>query len=396
MRTSHTLSDSVTWEAATLSEPTTLLLVQSDPVIVDGNRRAILSKTLSGILAFCDRWPGDVVVSAPTVRARPSESLPLHVWLDQDDALFAILTGMAPEEAAKRCSPAVVLALHSAANYALLDAYARRTVFTFENGARQRLRIEMLQASASLSRARILVGHGRRLRAFRRSLRAAGGAQCNGYAAWDAAAGAARSAVLFFDHRVTERELRRAPDPRPASAGALRLGFSGRHIAIKGPHDALDVVAALRADGADVEMTMFGDGPLRGELQRRGVDGVTFTGDLDFETAWMPTVRRNIDLMVLPYPQGDPAGTYLESFALGVPVLGYANDAFAPLARKHEVGWAVPVGHSAELIAEGRRLLSAAEDIRARSENALDFARRHSMEHEFDVRVEHLRTVAQM
>lgn len=100
--------------------------------------------------------------------------------------------------------------------------------------------------------------------------------------------------------------------------------------------------------------------------------------------------------MVLPYPQGDPAGTYLESFALGVPVLGYDNDAFGPLVRNHDVGWTVPVGDTASLIAECRRLLQARTEIGTRSENALDFARRHSMEHEFEVRVNHLRAIAQV
>lgn len=316
--------------------------------------------------------------------------------VDQEDIPFSLLLDLAPAQAAKRCSPAVVLALHSPANYSLLAQNARRTVFTLENGPRQRLRIEMLQSSGVVSRARILAGHGRRLPAFWRSLRAAGGVQCNGYAAWEIAGESTHSSVLFFDHRVSAEELGADAVPRPLEPGTLRLGFSGRHIAIKGPHDALDVVAALRAEGADVELTVFGDGTLRGELEARDVDGVTFTGDLEFKTSWIPRVRRSIDIMVLPYPQGDPAGTYLESFALGVPVLGYDNDAFAPLVRNHDVGWTVPVGDTASLIAECRRLLQAHTDIRTRSENALDFARRHSMEHEFDVRVDHLRTIAQV
>lgn len=381
---------------APLSERSTLLLVQADPILVDGQRCAIVSKTLSGILAFCDRWPGEVVVSASVQRLKLSEALPLHVTVDQQSLPFSILMDLAPAEAAKRCSPAVVLALHSPANYSLLGRYARRTVFTLENGLRQRLRIEMLQSTGAVSRARILAGHSRRLPAFRRSLRAAGGVQCNGYAAWDVAGGAARSAVLFFDHRVSAAELGHDSVPRPFEPGTLRLGFSGRHIEIKGPHDALDVVAALRAEGAEVEMTVFGDGTLREELEARNIDRVTFTGDLEFETDWMPRVRRSIDIMVLPYPQGDPAGTYLESFALGVPVLGYDNDAFGPLVRNHDVGWTVPVGDTASLIAECRRLLQARTEIGTRSENALDFARRHSMEHEFEVRVNHLRAIAQV
>lgn len=373
-----------------------LLLVQADPVLEVDDRRVIMSKSLSGILAFCERWPGEVVVSAPIRRVEAARSSALHADVDASGLPFTMLTGLTPMDAARHCSSDVVLALHSPQNYPLLEWNADRTVFTFENGARQRLRIETMQAAGTFSRARILVGQARRLRGFRRSLRSAVGLQCNGYAAWGAARGLARSAVLFFDHRITEEELRVAPGPRPVAPGALRLGFSGRHIAIKGPHDALDLVSALRAEGADVEMTMFGDGPLRSELEARAVDAVRIIGDVDFEADWLPTVRRDIDLMVLPYPQGDPAGTYMESFALGVPVLGYANDAFAPLVQRHGVGWSVPVRDSERLIGEGRRLLGAPEDVAEKAAGALAFARRHPMDHEFDIRTSHLRTVAQV
>lgn len=371
--------------------------MQADPVLEVDGRRVIMSKSLSGILAFCERWPGEVVVSAPIRRAEAVGSA-LHADVDETGLPFTMLTDLAPVDAARRCSPAVVLALHSPQNYPLLEWDADRTVFTFENSARQRLRIELMQAAETISRARILVGQARprRLRGFRRSLRSAAGLQCNGYAAWGAVHGLARSAVLFFDHRITEEELRVASGPRPVAPGALRLGFSGRHIAIKGPHDALDLIAALREEGADVEMTVFGDGPLRSELEARAVDAVRFVGDVDFEAEWLPTVRQEIDLMVLPYPQGDPAGTYMESFALGVPVLGYSNDAFAPLVQRHGVGWSVPVRDTERLIDEGRRLLGAPEDVAEKAAGALAFARRHSMDHEFDIRTSHLRTVAQL
>lgn len=379
-----------------MSDSPVLLLVQADPILDDGDRRAIMSKTLSGILAYCERWPGAVVVSAPIRRVGRGEIGALHADVDKPDLPFTVLTGLAPEAAARHCSPSVVLALHSPQNYALLDWDAARTVFTFENGARQRLRIETMQASGTVSRARILVGHARRFRGFHRSLRMAAGVQCNGYAAWEAAQGIARSGVLFFDHRISEQVMRDGSGTRPAIPGSLRLGFSGRHIPIKGPHDALDMLAALREEGADVSMTVFGDGPLRRELEARAVDRASFTGDIDFEAEWVPRVRRSIDLMVLPYPQGDPAGTYMESFALGVPVLGYDNDAYAPLVRRHGVGWSVPVRDTKGLIEEGRRLLSAPGEVGNRASGALAFARRHSMEHEFDIRVQHLREVAQI
>ena len=374
-----------------------LLLVQADPVFEDGDGRwAIAAKTLSGVREFARRWPGEVVVSAPVRRSESLEAIPLHEIVERHDLPFGIVSYADPVVAAKAVAPAVALALHTPRNYPLLAWDAARTVFTLENDARQRLRIESMQDATVQGRARIAVGHARRFPEFRRSLRRAAGLQCNGYAAWESVRRLATPSILFFDHRITESDLRVVPHDRPLRRGALKLGFSGRHIPIKGPGYAIDLVEALRAEGVEVEMTVFGDGALRSALEAEAGEGVRFTGDLPFAEEWVPEVRDDIDVMVLPYPQGDPAGTYIEAFALGVPVLGFANDAFRPLVERHDVGWAVPVGDRRGLLAQARDLYAGADEVRRKSMSASSFAKEHSMENEFGVRVAHLRDIAQV
>ncbi|MGO1354268.1 MULTISPECIES: glycosyltransferase [Brachybacterium] len=376
-----------------MSEEPVLLLVLSDPVGVDGRTRWFDRKTISGLRMFAQGWPGRIVVSAPSSSGGGTA---LGEAVPSDELEFDLLLDRAPSDAAALVDPAVVLALHAPANYALSAWDPTRTVFTLENGLRQRLRVELLQARSALSRARITAGIVRRAPAFHRSIRRAAGVQCNGYASWSAHRHLSRSPMLFFDHRVPGEVIAASRAVEPSTEAPIRLGFSGRHIPIKGPHHAVRLVAELRARGLDATMTMYGDGALRPEIERAAGPGVTLAGALPFAEEWIPSVRENVDLMVLPYPQADPAGTYLESFALGVPVLGFAHEAFSPFARDHGAGWEVPVGDTAALADTVQELGATPQMLTAAGTNALDFMRCHASEDEFAARVAHLRDVAQV
>lgn len=370
-----------------------LLLVQSDPIGVDGEDRWIDRKTLSGLRAFVEEWPGRVVVSAPSM---PGTAGVLHERVPAHELAFDLILDTEPRAAANSVDPAVVLALHSPANYALIDWDPMRVVYTVENGLRQRLRVELIQSRGVISRARIVAGLARRMPAFRGAIRKAGGIQCNGYASWEAHRHLNRAPLLFFDHRVPAHEIERSRPVEPSPTGPLRLGYSGRHIPIKGPQYAVALIDVLRSRGVESTLTVYGDGEMRSVLEQSAGEEVAFLGALPFQDEWIPSVRDGIDLMVLPYPQADPAGTYLETFALGVPVLGFAHEAFSPFAEDHGAGWQVEIGRvdaladTVEMLSANRRLLTGA------GRSALDFMGTHSAEAEFTSRVEHLRRVAQV
>ena len=297
---------------------------------------------------FAQGWPGRIVVSAPSSSGGGTA---LGEAVPSDQLEFDLLLDRAPSDAAALVDPAVVLALHAPANYAL-SAWdpTMRTVFTLENGLRQRLRVELLQARSALSRARITAGIVRRAPAFHRSIRRAAGVQCNGYASWSAHRHLSRSPMLFFDHRVPGEVIAASRAVEPSTEAPIRLGFSGRHIPIKwtaSRRTAGRGTACSRPRRHDDHVRRRR--PPAGDRARRGTRrhprrSPAFRGGMD-----PPSVRDNVDLMVLPYPQADPAGTYLESFALGVPVLGFAHEAFSPFARDHGAGWEVPVGDTAAL-----------------------------------------------
>jgi len=206
------------------------------------------------------------------------------------------------------------------------------------------------------------------------------------------------SAHLYFDTRVGSHSLA-TPEHQQWRAERLRgkrqlhLAFSGRLLRMKGAHHLVPIVHGLRRRGVDFRMTICGDGPLaepiaRG-IERLGLSAcVTWAGTLDFEHELLPMMREDVDLFVVPHVQGDPSCTYLETLACGVPIVGYANEAWSGLLNRAAVGWKSPIGKPdklAELIARLDR-----EEIVRRSAEALAFASKHSFDRTFSGRVNHL------
>jgi glycosyltransferase involved in cell wall biosynthesis len=163
-------------------------------------------------------------------------------------------------------------------------------------------------------------------------------------------------------------------------------------IPIKGPGYAVEVHRRLRAAGTDVSLAMFGDGELRTRLEQEAPE-VRFHGSLDFATEWCPTVASSVDLMVLPHLQSDPAGTYLESAGMGVPVIGFDNVALDHLVEVAGLGWTSPP-RRADLLARRIEQLMATPDELLRAGNAgREFMTDHCFEKDFDARVQHLHDV---
>jgi colanic acid/amylovoran biosynthesis glycosyltransferase len=232
-------------------------------------------------------------------------------------------------------------------------------------------------------------------------LRRAHGVQCNGLPSYRAYARLNRAPLLYFDTRVNtanligEGELL-AANRRRAQRQPLHLVFFGRLIPAKGADHLLDVALALRKRQVPFRMTICGDGPLKAGLEQRILaaglgDVVELPGVLDFARELLPFLKRAADLFVCCHRQGDPSCSYLEAFACGVPVVGYANEALAGLVDTTQAGASSPLDRSAALarliarVDEDRGLLSMWA-YRARA-----FAAEHTMERTFEARIAHLR-----
>jgi colanic acid/amylovoran biosynthesis glycosyltransferase len=243
----------------------------------------------------------------------------------------------------------------------------------------------------------------------RRAIQAARGLQANGTPTYEDYKDLSRNAMLYFDSRTTRDLLvseevmaRRIAELR--KGGALRLAFSGRLAALKGADHLPRVGAELRKMGVAFTMDICGAGELAegvaAESKRLGVsDAVRMRGVLDYRTGLVPFISSSVDLFVCCHRQGDPSCTYLETFACGVPIVGYDNDALAGLTRvtaARACCWATPLNDVGELARAIRDLNADREKIAAAGVNARAFAAENLAEPTFQRRAEHLKACARV
>jgi colanic acid/amylovoran biosynthesis glycosyltransferase len=231
----------------------------------------------------------------------------------------------------------------------------------------------------------------------------ADGVQCNGTPTYESYRKLSPHALLYFDTRVSADMLVTGGALRERlaqlrSGGTLRLLYSGRLVAAKGVGHLIDLAKALRDRKVDFHLHICGDGDLKPWLDSQVASAqlsrnVTLDGTLDFQRQLLPFVKSGIDLFVCCHPQGDPSCTYLETMSCGVPIAGYANEAFEGVVKHSGCGWTVPVNRP-DLLAERIALLSRMpESIAAMSLGSLAFATKHTFDRTFARRVEHLRAL---
>lgn len=297
-----------------------------------------------------------------------------------------------------------------APDYRLVDlpAYLRARgvpyVLCTEYTLRTRLQIVRAEAKDPLRAARrALWEAGQELRTIR-NLRHVAAVQCNGTPTFEAYRSFVDDALLYFDGRA-EASVMPSPDEVRARAGAradssMTLVYSGRLHAMKGVRDLPEVASALARRHVDFELHVFGDGPLgpalRARVRELGLERkVIFRGVADFSRELVPWVRENADLFVCCHAQGDPSCTYLETFACGVPIVGYANEAFDGLLRKvPRGGLAVPVHDPEALAGAVESYCRNRAMLVEHSLEALAFASEHLFERTFARRVHQLERVA--
>jgi glycosyltransferase involved in cell wall biosynthesis len=238
-----------------------------------------------------------------------------------------------------------------------------------------------------------------------RQIRLAAGVQCNGLPCYTRYAPLNESPLLYFDSRIRQQDLATEAEilesnGRRRRGQPLHLVFSGRLIRAKGADHLIKVAQSLKARGVAFRMTICGDGELKPALEKRiktlGLDAeVQFVGVLDFGSELLPLLKRTADLFVCCHRQGDPSCTYLETFACGVPIVGYANEALATFVKEMQAGATVPLDRPdalAELIA---RLDAERDQLCIWAYRARDFAAQHCMERTFDARIRHLAAISE-
>jgi glycosyltransferase involved in cell wall biosynthesis len=238
----------------------------------------------------------------------------------------------------------------------------------------------------------------------RNAIALAEGLQCNGTPTYETYYTLNRNPLLFFDTRITEDMLATNDDieMRTRNRGEnmpLRLVFSGRLNRMKGANQLLDVAHALKQLEVPFQLFISGAGELEESMHQRIADDelsdcVKMMGLPEFKTVFFPFVKANIDLFICCHPQGDPACTYIETMSCGVPIVGYANEAFMGLVNQSKAGWPVEMNRPKLLAKKVAELSRQREEIKSMSFNSLKFARSHTFEKTFEARISHMKRIA--
>jgi glycosyltransferase involved in cell wall biosynthesis len=173
---------------------------------------------------------------------------------------------------------------------------------------------------------------------------------------------ASRFAVLSSG---VDTERFRPPDA-PRSGSRIVLGCVGRLDPVKAHDVLIDAFARVVAGGADLELRLLGDGPLKADLERHArdlgvADRVRFPGTV----ADVPEQLRDLDIFVLAsHREGRPT-SIMEAMASGLPVVATRVGSIPELVAEGRTGLLVDPGSTDEL-ARAIGTLSGDEALRRR------------------------------
>jgi len=335
--------------------------------------------TLSGDLDLIELQPGEAETALELRPADPA-ALADRLW-----RAGAVLSHLAPSEAptAALCADIGVPFL-STSEYSPLTE--RQIIDASDIGLLRRLRRRQWAASAERTRQRMLP--------------MLAGLQCSGTPTYDLYRSLQPNALLFFDNRVLRDDVISTQDLAIKAEALmrgdpLRLVFGGRLVDMKGVMDLPAVADALRRRQVDFRLDIYGGGDLEQALARRiaelGLqDQVQLRGVLDFRGGWIPMLKREADLFVCCHPQGDPSSTYPEVMSCGVPIAGYANEAFEGVVRHSGSGWLSPLKDPEALADRIASLDASRTQIATAAQKARAFALAHAFEETFGRRAAHL------
>lgn len=282
---------------------------------------------------------------------------------------------------------------------ALCKRLCIKCVYVIEYTIKTRIQITMLNRASIWQKCKSVAWLILQEIRLRKALRCASSMQSNGVPAYNQYATLVPNPLLYFDTRnstamlvtqqALENRLSYLDQQQP-----IRLGFSGRLIEMKGASDLIELAHILDKRGMAFSFDIFGAGEQANAMLERikeyGLqDKVKLHGAVDYETELVPFVRSSLDIFICCHKQGDPSCTYLETYACGVPIAGYANEAHAGILARVNVGWKVPIGNINELARLIESLDKNREQIKTKAKAAINFAKAHTFEATFEARIKH-------
>lgn len=391
-----------------------LLVLANVLGIERANGKVVLAgRLISGALEMAKHWDGPVTIA---VEPAPESELERN----RDRALGGDNVEVAPGElpfklkVAPFDSPEINQLIAESAvasgglNYRQTHAsrWARRAgvpfIYMTEYTLLTYLQILFGKQERTVKRAKGTVWHAIVEAKQRLAILAADGLQCNGVPTYQAYRRLCPSTILYFDGRTSEDMLIQPDVLRErlghlTRGGKLRLGFSGRLNKMKGGDELIRVARALRDRRVDFHLKIWGGGVLaesmKADIDRFGLSNqVELCGFVKFEEL-VPRVQREIDVFLCCHTQGDPSGAYMEAFANGHPIAGYANEALRGLLELMPFGVEAPV-RDPQALAEAIAALDRDRSKLAEwSERAVEHAAQHTFDKTFRRRMQHYEQV---
>ncbi|WP_067781960.1 glycosyltransferase [Actinomyces vulturis] len=267
-----------------------------------------------------------------------------------------------------------------------------RSIPLLENNMRNRMLFSGLMNVDFVTRIRILVGAVREELFIRKIVRRSAGIECNGFPAANSYSSIAKKNIMYLDSRVDPSQTCGGPSFRERESSAIRVAFSGRLIAQKGFDVALQAFIDARNLGFNGIFEIFGDGELR-ELIPKDDPNIIWHREIPFNPDWIDAVSSRIDVMLIPHTQGDPSGTYMESFICGVPIISFDNDSARNIIKASGGGWVISMGNLGDIVSLLLRLASNPEEIVEKARLAYLFGQKHSFTNEYKKRAEFVSSI---
>ncbi len=360
-------------------------------------------KFYDGLVSYQKTWPGNIkVLMRVDSHAPPQFGL---IEYNEVETLFqfVIIDANAKIEANDLEGADIVLA--SADDFmqmhvsAMCKSLSIKCVYVIEYTFKTRIQIVMLDSAGIWQKCKTLIWTALLEAKLIKALRLASSVQSNGVPAYNQYAVLAPSPLLYFDTRnsvamlVTQQALEKRLDYLDQQQ-PIRLGFSGRLIEMKGAYDLIELANILNKRGLAFSFDIFGAGDQSNAMLERIKeldlqDKVNLHGAVDYETVLVPFVKSSLDIFICCHKQGDPSCTYLETYACGVPIAGYANEAHAGILAKVDVGWQVHMGNINELARLIESLDTNREQVKTKAKAAINFAKTHTFETTFEARMKH-------
>lgn len=368
-----------------------LLVIFTGGILVDplSGEGLIDRKTYTALEEFHARLGGKVYLGStrPPRFSKPNDGVD---QISSSNDGVVIVSQQIDAELVEKIKPSIVLfpVIDSSSN--IFSNYSGKFVFTDDYSPNVRRQVRLVGVDNVINKARIIVGHQRLVISNRQKVRRAAGIQCNGYAAYGYYRNVHPKAHLFFDHRVTDIQLAKSLEEIKNPSDCLRLGFSGRLQELKGVHLFASLLDELDRKKVYYTFDIIGEGVEREKLELDLRGRARFHGFMDFEKEWLPYVRSNIDLMVLPHIQGDSSSTYFESLGAGVPIVGFSNDSLTPLSADSQAALTVPMQNIRMLATVIENVANSGNHLNELRDKSFNYMQGKTFEAVMDGRVDHL------